>query len=157
MHLGLTGTAWALGSCRISQHLSTLRALGSVFLPLLYFLVSLLYFCCSFLSGSFVIFLFFFFFLPCLAMSLAYILPPQKKKKSSLWHQAASHCRPRRWCKGTGLLPGKVPAQPGPAPSSLGSPVPPSLSPRPPRCPARRPCRRPAVTQVCHLYVAGLS
>lgn len=80
MHLGLTGTAWALGSCRISQHLSTLRALGSVFLPLLYFLVSLLYFCCSFLSGSFVIFLFYFFFLPCLAMLLAYILPPSKKK-----------------------------------------------------------------------------
>lgn len=81
MHLGLTGTAWALGSYRISQHLSTLRALGSVFLPLLYFLVSLLYFCCSFLSGSFVIFYFIFFFLPCLAMSLAYILPPSKKKK----------------------------------------------------------------------------
>lgn len=156
MHLGLTGTAWALGSCRISQHLSTLRALGSVFLPLLYFLVSLLYFSCSFLSGSFVIFYYYFF--SSLSRYVAGLYSsPLKKKKSSLWHQAASHFRPRRWCKGTGLLPGKVPAQPGPAPSSLGSPVPPSPSPRPPRCPARRPCCRPAVTQVCHLYVAGLS
>lgn len=80
MHLGLTGTAWALGSYRISQHLSTLRALGSVFLPLLYFLVSLLYFCCSFLSGSFVIFYFIFFFFPVSLCRWLIFFPPQKKK-----------------------------------------------------------------------------
>lgn len=125
-------TAWALGSYRISQHLSTLGPLQLVSLLLPYFLVSLPYFCCSFLSGSFVIFFFIFFFLSRCVAGL-FSLPP----KSSLWHQAASHFRPRRWCKGTGLLPGKVlgepraAAQTHPAPSSLGSPVPLPVSTHP--------------------------
>lgn len=43
---------------------------------------------------------------------------------------AAFHFRPRGWCKGAGLLPGKLlgelsaAAQPSPASFSLGSPVP---------------------------------
>lgn len=67
---------------------------------------------CSFIFFSSVFVLFislrqlceFFFFFFCLALLLAYFSPPQIFTAAS----AAFHCRPRRWCKGAGLLPGKL-------------------------------------------------
>lgn len=67
---------------------------------------------CSFIFFSSVFVLFislrqlceFFFVFFCLALLLAYFSPPQIFTAAS----AAFHCRPRRWCKGAGLLPGKL-------------------------------------------------
>lgn len=122
VHLGTDGQCLGIGSLGGSQQLYAVRAISRCVFPTAPLFSSLPYLCCAFLQRSFVNIFFF-----CLALLLAYFPPPPK---SSLAASAAFHSRPRRWLKGSGLLPGKLPAelsavaQPHPASFSLDGPIP---------------------------------